>query len=259
MRVSLFVTCLVDQFFPEVGKSVVQILEELGVEVEFPEAQTCCGQPAFNDGFRREARMLAERFLSLFEQSEYIVAPSGSCTSMVRNFYPELFAAEPHLKAKAQAIAARTFEFSQFLVRVLQVEDVGAVYRRAEPDPLHTGPVKVAYHDSCHLLRELGVYEEPRRLLQHVQGIELVPLEKADMCCGFGGLFSLKYSAISDAILQEKVEHILASGAEILVANDTGCLMQIGGKLHRQRCPVQVMHLAELLARRDGDRGERRP
>src|SRR5207302_4481076 len=173
MKASLFITCLLDQFFPEVGVSVVRLLRRLGVEVDFPSAQTCCGQPAFNAGFTHEARDLARRFISIFEQSEYIVAPSGSCTSMVRVFYPELFKEDPEWQKRADSIASRTFEFTEFLVNVLGVEDVGASHRG-----------KVALHQSCHLLRELNVKTESRRLLRAVKGIELVELEHAESCCG---------------------------------------------------------------------------
>jgi len=238
MKVSLFITCLVDQFFPEVGVSVVRLLRRLGVEVDFPSAQTCCGQPAFNTGFTHEARDLARRFISIFEQSEYIVAPSGSCTSMVRVFYPELFKDDPEWRKRADSIASRTFEFSEFLVNVLGVEDVGAS---------HQG--RVALHQSCHLLRELNVKTEPLRLLRAVKGIELVELEHAENCCGFGGLFSIKYPHISGGILQEKIDNINRSGADLIVASDIGCLMHIGGGLSRQSAHARTMHLAELLAR----------
>ena len=238
MKVSLFITCLVDQFFPEVGVSVVRLLRKLGVEVDFPFAQTCCGQPAFNTGFTHETRDLARRFISIFEQSEYIVAPSGSCTSMVRVFYPELFKDDPEWQKRAGSIASRTFEFTEFLVNVLGVEDVGASHRG-----------KVALHQSCHLLRELNVKTEPLRLLKAVKGIELVELEHAETCCGFGGLFSIKYPHISGGILQEKIDSINNSGADLIVASDIGCLMHIGGGLSRQRASAKTMHIAELLAK----------
>jgi L-lactate dehydrogenase complex protein LldE len=238
MKVSLFITCLVDQFFPEVGVSVVRLLRRLGVEVDFPSAQTCCGQPAFNTGFTLEARDLARRFISIFEQSEYIVAPSGSCTSMVRVFYPELFKDDPEWRKRADSVALRTFEFTEFLVNVLGVEDVGA---------LHQG--RVALHQSCHLLRELNVKTEPLRLLRAVKGIELMELEQAESCCGFGGLFSIKYPHISGGILQEKIDNINRSGADLIVASDIGCLMHIGGGLSRQRAHARTMHIAELLAK----------
>jgi len=217
----------------------VRLLRRLGVEVDFPSAQTCCGQPAFNAGFTHEARDLARRFISIFEQSEYIVAPSGSCTSMVRVFYPELFKEDPEWQKRADSIASRTFEFTEFLVNVLGVEDVGASHRG-----------KVALHQSCHLLRELNVKTEPRRLLRAVKGIELVELEHAESCCGFGGLFSIKYPHISGGILQEKIDNINRSGADLIVASDIGCLMHIGGGLSRQSALAKTMHIAELLAKK---------
>jgi len=240
MKASLFITCLVDQFFPEVGMSMTGVLRRLGVEVDFPSEQTCCGQPAFNSGFTSEARELAKRFIEIFEESEYVVAPSGSCTSMVKVFYPELFKNDPEWHGRAEALASRTREFTEFVVNVMGVEDVGASYRG-----------KVALHQSCHLLRELQVRVEPQRLLRAVKGIELVQLEHAEACCGFGGLFSIKYPHISGGILQEKIDSIKKSGADVVVASDVGCLMHIAGGLSRQGIATRTMHIAELLAKRD--------
>jgi L-lactate dehydrogenase complex protein LldE len=239
MKVSLFITCLVDQFFPEVGMSMVRVLRRLGAQVDFPSEQTCCGQPAFNGGFKTEARDLAKRFIGIFEDREYIVAPSGSCTSMVRVYYKELFHDDPDWKKRAESLASRTYEFTEFVVNVLGVEDVGAVYQG-----------KVALHQSCHLLRELNVRTEPRRLLNAVKGIEVVELERAEACCGFGGLFSIKYPEISGGILQEKIDSVEKSGADVIVASDAGCLMQIAGGLSRQGMATRTMHIAELLAKR---------
>lgn len=237
MKVSLFITCLIDQLFPQVGVDMVTVLRRLGVKVDFPEAQTCCGQPAFNSGYRTEARALAERFIDVFADSEYIVAPSGSCTSMVKVFYPDLFEDDPAKRERAHQLAARTFEFSEFVVNVLKVEDVGAQFHG-----------RVALHQSCHLLRELNVRSEPLKLLRAVKGIELVELERSDACCGFGGLFAIKYAQISGSILQEKIDYIKRSGADIIVASDMGCLMHIDGGLSRQQVPIRTMHLAEVLA-----------
>src|SRR6185295_1295950 len=242
MKVSLFVTCLVDQIFPQVGMSMVTVLRRLGVEVDFPAAQTCCGQPAFNSGFSDEARGLARRFIEIFENSEYVVAPSGSCTSMVRVFYKELFHDDPVWKKRAELLSSKTYEFTEFVVNVLGVDDAGASYRG-----------KVALHQSCHLLRELNVRSEPHRLLNSVKGIDLANLERSETCCGFGGLFSIKYPDISGSILQEKIESIEKSGADVVVACDVGCLMHIAGGLSRQAIPTRTMHIAELLAKRDGD------
>ncbi|MGA2000999.1 MAG: (Fe-S)-binding protein [Terriglobales bacterium] len=230
-------TCLVDQFFPSVGVSMVQVLRRLGVDVEVPARQTCCGQPLFNTGYRADARAAAEYFLDIFENSEYIVAPSGSCTTMVRNFYPELFASDAAQLRRVQALGSKLHEFSEFLVGVLGRENVGARFRG-----------KVTYHDACHLLRELGIRKEPRRLIANVDGLEFVECDNSDVCCGFGGTFSVKFPEISTKMVEDKIAGILRSGAEIVVANDSSCLMQIAGVLRRRNIPVRTMHLAELLA-----------
>jgi len=240
IRVDLFITCLGDQFFPAVGESVVAVLRRLGVEVAFNPAQTCCGQPAFNTGYRQEAHEVAERVLDMYKDSEYVVAPSGSCTSMVRVFYPELFADNPKRLREAQNLRSRFFEFSEFLVKVLNVEDVGASFRR-----------RVTYHDSCHLLRELGIESEPRKLIRAVRGLELVELQDHQTCCGFGGTFSVKFPEVSVAMAEDKLRAVADTGAEIIVANDSSCLMQMAGAIHRRGLPLETMHLAELLAKQE--------
>jgi len=237
MKASIFITCLVDQFFPQVGLSMVKVLRRLGVELDFPEDQTCCGQPAFNSGFQTEARSVAQRFIDTFENSQYIVTPSGSCASMVKVFYKDLFKDEAAIQKRAIELGKRVYEFTDFIVNVLGVEDVGASFRE-----------RVALHQSCHLLRELNVRSEPARLLNRVSGIELVEMERADLCCGFGGLFSIKYPQISGSILQEKIDCIQKCKADVIVATDMGCLMHISGGLSRQRIPVKAMHIAEVLA-----------
>lgn len=242
MRVELFITCLADQFYPEVGQAVVRVLERLGVQVSFNAAQTCCGQPAFNTGYRDEARQVAARTLDLFAggaDRDYIVCPSGSCTAMMRIFYKELFEHDAARRSQAQALAGRVFEFSEFLVKVLKVDDVGASFAH-----------RLAYHDSCHLLRELGVAEEPRRLLQAVRGAELVELNDNRVCCGFGGTFAVKFPEVSVAMGDDKIKAAAAAGAEYLVANDSGCLMHLAGLVHRQGAALKTMHLAEVLASR---------
>jgi len=237
MRVSLFVTCLVDQLWSSVGTSCVAVLGRAGCEVEFDERQTCCGQPAFNTGYRREARRVAKRFIEVFEESkaDAIVSPSGSCTAMVHHF-PELFSDEPRWCERAEAIAARTHEFSSFLVRVLEIDDVGASW-----------PGRLTWHDACHGLRDLNIKTEPRRLIRNVRGAELVEIENAESCCGFGGTFAVKYPEISLAILDQKIEAIERAGVQAVVSGDASCLMQIGGRLSRKGSNVRVMHLAELL------------
>lgn len=238
MKVSLFVTCLVDQLWSSVGTSTVEILRRVGCQVEFDDRQTCCGQPAFNTGYREEARKVAERFITIFEESksDAIVSPSGSCTAMVHHF-PELFPDDDDWRKRAAKVAERTHELSSFLVRVLKVQDVGASW---------TG--RLTWHDACHGLRDLNLKSEPRSLIRHVRGVEFIELENADSCCGFGGTFSVKYPEISVAILDQKIEAIEKAGVQAVVAGDASCLMQIGGRLSRKGSTVRVMHLAELLA-----------
>jgi L-lactate dehydrogenase complex protein LldE len=243
MRVSLFITCLVDQMFPAVGQAMVTTLRRLGIDVTFNEAQTCCGQPAFNSGYRLDARRMAEHFIDVFaaEESDFIIAPSGSCTAMVRNSYGELFH-DPRDEAWRERLAgvrARLREFSEFIVKDLGVEDVGARFAG-----------RVTYHDACHLLRELRIADEPRRLIKAVRDIDFIEMDAPDTCCGFGGTFSVKYAEMSNAILQEKLERIERSRAEYVVANDSSCLMQIAGGLSRAGSKVRTIHLAELLASR---------
>jgi L-lactate dehydrogenase complex protein LldE len=238
MRVSLFITCLVDQLWPSVGTSTVEVLRRSGCEVVFDERQTCCGQPAFNTGYRNEARALAERMIEIYEDAgtDAVVSPSGSCTAMVHHFH-ELFPRDESWRRRAEALAARTHEFGSFLVNVLGVEDVGASFRG-----------RVTWHDACHGLRDLNIQSEPRRLIRGVRGLEFVEMPNADACCGFGGTFSVKYPEISVAILDHKIEAIEKAGVEAVVSGDASCLMQIGGRLTRNKSKVRAMHLAELLA-----------
>jgi L-lactate dehydrogenase complex protein LldE len=239
-RVQLFITCVVDSLFPHVGEAVVSVLERLGVEIEFPEAQTCCGQPGYNAGFRPEARALALRFLDTFEKSDApVVTPSGSCAAMVVHGYHDLFADDPKNLARAHALAERTYEFSQFLVSALRVTDLGAAFR---------GAGSVTYHSSCHLLRGLGVTDAATQLLKKVEGAEVVPLPHAEECCGFGGLFSIKHGDVSSAMLDRKLESVRASGAQTVVSCDMSCLMHMQGGLSRDGSPVRCVHLAEVLA-----------
>ena len=238
MKVALFVTCLVDQFCPNVGMATVEVLRRAGCEVTFDDLQTCCGQPAFNTGYRKGARKFAKRFIEIFRnpETEAIVSPSGSCTAMVKHFH-ELFPDEAEWQERANSVAAKTHELGSFLVNVLGIDDVGAISN-----------CKATWHDACHGLRDLGIYAEPRRLLKKVKGIEFVEMENADVCCGFGGTFSVKYPEISAGILDNKIEMIEQSGADTVVACDASCLMQIGGRLSRIGSKVQTKHLAEILA-----------
>ena len=249
-KASLFVTCIVDQFYPDVGESTIRVLQGLGVDVDFPEEQTCCGQPAFNSGFWREAAQLARRFLRVFRGDRYVVVPSGSCAAMVKVFYKELLRDEPGAAAETQSLASRTFELSEFIVDVLGVSDLsdsGGTSNRPA-DPRHQPrPLRVTYHEACHLRRELNVIEQPRSLIRSVPGVELVEMEYPDECCGFGGTFSVKYPDISGAMLRDKLSRIEATGADTVIACDSSCLMQIAGGMDKQRMTVRAAHLAELL------------
>lgn len=240
MKVSLFVTCIVDQMYPQVGLATVDLLSKLGAEVRFNSDQTCCGQPAFNTGFRDEAREVAAHMLDVFEtelkSADYIVAPSGSCTTMVKKFYVELFEGDANNLARVEAIGGKVYELSQFLVDVLGVQDLGLA-----------SAAKVTYHDSCHLLRELGVSGQPRELIKNIAGVEFVEMDKADACCGFGGTFSVKFPEISTAIAEEKIASIERTGADTLVACDSSCLMQMSGLLSRRGSDIRCVHIAELL------------
>jgi L-lactate dehydrogenase complex protein LldE len=239
--IQLFVTCLIDTLQPQIGEAVVSVLERVGVQIKFPLDQTCCGQPPFNAGMRFEARKMAEHTIRIFERDPApVVIPSGSCTAMVRHGYPELFADDPEWLPRAQDLAARTYEFSEYLVDVLGVLDVGAHY-----------PAKATYHSSCHLLRGLGVDHQPRTLLANVRELELIPLPHAEDCCGFGGVFSVEHPEISAEMLQRKIEDIQSTQASIAVVADTGCLMHIYGGFSRQKKPQPVLHIAEVLAKLD--------
>ena len=241
MKVSLFITCLVDQLCPQVGVAAVKVLRRSGCEVVFDERQTCCGQPAFNTGYRKEARKFAEKFVEIFEQSdaEYIVSPSGSCTAMVKHFH-ELFPDDKSWRERCEKIAAKTYEFTSFLVNVLKIETTNAKFSG-----------KLTWHDACHGLRDLNIRREPRKLLKSVENAEFIELEGADVCCGFGGTFSVKFPEISAAILDNKIEAIENSGADAVVSCDASCLMQIGGRLSRINSKVKPLHIAEILVSQD--------
>lgn len=243
MRIALFITCYNDLLFPEVGRAVVSLLRRLGHEVEFPSEQTCCGQMHFNSGYQDACIPLVARFVDAFGAYDYVVTPSGSCASMVRRYHPlvaELardHGTEPGLTDRVAAVAPRVFELTEFLVDVLGVTDVGARF-----------PYTVAFHPTCHSTRLLGVGDRPTRLLAEVDGLTLVDLPRSEACCGFGGTFAVKNADTSVAMGLDKVSDVLGSGAEVLTAGDTSCLMHIGGLLSRRGSPVRVMHLAEILA-----------
>lgn len=231
------ITCLGDMFFPEVGVAMVTLLRRLGVTVEFPQGQTCCGMPLFNSGYHHDAAVVAARTVKLFAGAEHVVVPSGSCAWMVKAEYPGLLKDDPTLKAAAEALAKKTYELSQFLVDVLGVTNVESSFSG-----------KVTYHDSCHLLRGLGESRAPRTLLKGVKGCELVELPGSDECCGFGGSFSVRLPEVSTAILDKKLANAEGTGVDCLVACDAGCLMQMGGGLTRRGSRVRAVHLAQVLA-----------
>jgi L-lactate dehydrogenase complex protein LldE len=237
--VTLFAQCLVDTFYPGVAEAVVTIFERLGTRVDCPPEQTCCGQPAFNTGYRRQATAAARHFIEVFEDAGDIVCPSGSCVHMVRHGYAELFADDPAWLARSQDIAARTFELSEYLVDVLGITDLGA-----------TCQATLTYHDSCHLLRGLGVSRQPRLLIGAVRGARFIEMEESSRCCGFGGTFAVHYPEISTAMTADKVDNIVASGAEAVVGCDMSCLMNIEGLVKRRGLNIRVIHIAQLLAAR---------
>ena len=238
MKVTLFIPCFIDACFPKAGASAVEILERLGHTVEYPRELTCCGQPAFNSGYWEESRAVAVKVVERLQDSEVVVIVSGSCGAMLKKFYPELFAKTPHAEA-AQRLAAKCYEFSDFLVTRLGVTDLGAKF-----------PHKVTFHDGCHGLRELGIKTQPRALMAQVRGLELVEMEEAESCCGFGGTFSAKFPMISTAMGENKYGSALETGADYIVSNDSSCLMHIQGLLDRQGKPLRTIHLAEVLNNR---------
>jgi L-lactate dehydrogenase complex protein LldE len=241
-RVALLVTCLVDLFRPSVGFAAVALLERAGCIVEVPRAQTCCGQPAYNSGDRADAEAIARQVIAAFAGYDYVVAPSGSCAGMVRAHYPELFADEPAMLAQVEDLASRTYELVSFLVDVRGMTDVAARWER-----------RATYHDACSGLRELGVKAQPRRLLATVEGLRLDELPGAEVCCGFGGTFCIKYPEISDKMVTDKAQDIVACGADAVLAGDLGCLLNIAGKLSRHGSRIEVRHVAEVLAGMAGD------
>ncbi|SEN23475.1 (Fe-S)-binding protein [Lihuaxuella thermophila] len=236
MRVSLFITCLCDAIYPQVGEAMARLLNRYGIRLDFPESQTCCGQPPFNTGYWDAAKESAKTMIRAFAESDFVIAPSGSCVGMIHHHYPTLFKDDPEWLKKARHLIEKTYEFSQFLVHVLDIQDVGATF-----------PHKVTYHPSCHGSRLLGVKEEPYTLLSHVRGCELIPLPFAEDCCGFGGTFSVKLPDVSGAMVCEKVRHITETKAEVLVGLDMACLMNIACRLQHEGKTIRVMHLAELL------------
>ena len=234
--VSLFIPCLVDLFLPDIGEATVTLLRKLGIDTIYHDGQTCCGQPAFHAGRRLETVQLAKRFIEIFETDEAIVCPSGTCVLMVKKHYPDLFADQPEWLERAENLADRVYELSQFIVDVLGIEDVGASFEG-----------KVTYHESCQLSRGLGVVEQPIKLIQATAGAELVPLQNASVCCGFGGHFSFNYPEISEALVKEKADHFMSSEADVLVLSEPGCYLNINGYLSRHHPGSKVIHIANFL------------
>jgi L-lactate dehydrogenase complex protein LldE len=236
-RIGLFVTCLVDLMRPSIGFAAVKLLEDAGCVVEVPESQTCCGQPAYNSGDRRDAIALARNVIAAFRGFDYVVVPSGSCGGMIIKHYPELFEEGSVDHQAAVELSGRTHELVSFLTRIMKIEKVEAQFA-----------ARATYHDSCSGLRELGIKTEPRKLLESVEGVSLREMTDSDVCCGFGGTFCVKYPGISDKMLEKKLKHIAATGADTLIAGDLGCLMNMAGKLKREGSTIKVRHIAEVLA-----------
>ena len=248
MKAYLFITCLVYNLLPQIEIRITKIRSEQGVVVEFARSHTCCGQPAFNSGYTEDTKAVARQFIKVFKSvidnspsnNSYIICPSGSCVSMVKVYYRELFKDEPLTLDIIDNISCITYEFTDFLVNVLKITDVGAEFEGT-----------ATYHDSCHMLRELRVRDAPRELMKAVKGLRLIEMEMSDACCGFGGTFSVKFPEVSVSMLDEKLDCIMKSGADAVVSADMGCLMNIGGAISRRSLPVRVMHIAELLAAAD--------
>lgn len=235
MKVSLFVTCLSEMFYQNVAKDVVEVLERLGCDIDFPKGQICCGQPAYNSGYREDAQKAAKQMIATFEQSEFIVTPSGSCAAMFKE-YPELLKDDKEWHERAKTVADKTYEFTQFIVHVLKVEDVGAAYS-----------ARATYHTSCHMMRLLKETEAPFKLLANVRGLEMLPLANNYDCCGFGGTFAVKMAPISEQMVDEKVRHVEETTATLLIAADNGCMMNIKGRIDRKGKAIDVKHIAQIL------------
>lgn len=236
MKVQLFIPCFVDQLYPETGMNMVKILRKLGCQVMFNEKQTCCGQPAFNAGYWDEARAVALKFLADFEGDSYIVAPSGSCTGYTRNYYERLFENTPD-QSRIHRVTKRMFEFTEFLTEVLKVDNLNAQLKG-----------KATYHDACGALRECGIKTGPRKLLEQVEGLELIEMKEAETCCGFGGTFAVKFEPISIGMAQTKIKSAVETGAEYIITTDVSCMMHMQGYIDNQNLPIKTMHIADVLA-----------
>ncbi len=237
MDVQLFIPCYIDQLYPETGFNVIKVLEKAGCKVHYNPEQTCCGQPAFNSGYWKETTAFAEKFLTDFNDSMPIVSPSGSCSSFVIHHYPKVLTDNAEFLVKHELIKTKIFELSDFLVNILKIENLGAQFKH-----------KVTFHDSCSALREYGIKDEPRTLLQHVDGLELIEMDECDTCCGFGGTFAVKNKEISSSMTEQKVLNALKTGAEYIVSTEASCLMNINGFINKQKLPIKGIHLADILA-----------
>lgn len=237
MQIDVFIPCYIDQFYPETAENFVAVMEKVGCDVKYNPNQTCCGQPAFNSGYWKEAKTVASKFLDDFQMADIIVAPSASCTGFIRNYYHKLFKEDEELLKRTNKIRKRVFEFSDFLVNHLKVTDLEAEFNH-----------KVTFHDSCAGLREYGIKEEPRKLLAEVKGLELIEMDNRDTCCGFGGTFSAKFHNISTAMTEQKVELALKTGAEYIVSTEASCLMNLEAYIKKQKLPIKTAHLVDVLA-----------
>lgn len=237
MIIQLFVPCFIDQFYPETAFNCIKVLENAGCQVKYNPEQTCCGQPAFNSGYWKEARALAEKFIKDFSGDEVIISPSASCTGFIQNYYEKLFEEDKQLLKASETLSGRIFELSDYLVNHIKVIEFGSSF-----------PHKITFHDSCAGLREYGIKDEPRILLQNVKGLELIEMENTTTCCGFGGTFSAKFHSISTSMTAQKVEHAMQTGAEYIVSTEASCLMNVESYIRKQKLSVKTMHLADVLA-----------
>ena len=240
---SLIITCIIDNFYPEVGESTAKVLDCFGVKLDFPKNQTCCGQPAFNSGYWKESKKLAKKFIQDFENSNYIIVPSGSCASMIKIFYKELLHDEENYTEKLNSISNKTFEFSEFIVKILGINDL-SIYTEKSDDVKED---LITYHDSCHLRRELNIKDEPRQLLSSIPNTKLVEMNQSEVCCGFGGTFSIKYPEISSEMLKDKINNIKLSKANLVTSCDASCLMQISGGLNKNNENIKSKHISQII------------
>lgn len=246
VQASLFITCIIDNFYPEVGESTAKVLDYFDVKLDLPENQTCCGQPAFNSGYWNESKKLAKKFIKDFQNSNYIVIPSGSCTSMIKVFYKELLHDEKNYTEKINSISSKTFEFSDFLVNIMGINDLSSYTEKSDNQEEDL----ITYHESCHLRRELNIKNEPRQLISSISNIKLIEMNQSEVCCGFGGTFAIKYPEISSEMLKDKILNIKSSHSNLVTSCDSSCLMQISGGLKKQNEKIKTTHISEIIYKR---------